>query len=143
MHKVIKTLGLLLAAEGVLFTVFSKDYLKLYRTDKLGPTFEDTIDTILKAPDKTFRLAGVAEILIGVGAVIVAARINTGSVKHNESSRRSTAQSLRTIADSIERSAQFELIIEGKRVVVPAEAKTKIEFEAKDGGGKLEFEIKW
>lgn len=52
-------------------------------------------------------------------------------------------ESLRRLADALEKGEPFRIQVAGKRFVVPAEAKLSIEHEAEGGSEELEFQLKW
>jgi len=51
--------------------------------------------------------------------------------------------SLRRLADALEKGEAFRIQVAGKRFVVPADAKLSIEHEAMDGDEELEFQLRW
>lgn len=52
-------------------------------------------------------------------------------------------QFLRGLADSIEKSTDFQTTIKGQQVSIPSQGEMKVEFESKEKGGEFELEIKW
>lgn len=50
---------------------------------------------------------------------------------------------LRRLADSLEKSEQFEIQIAGERVYVPVRATYSIEHEREEGQEEIEFQITW
>ncbi|HZD60361.1 MAG TPA: hypothetical protein VE439_07910 [Anaerolineae bacterium] len=52
-------------------------------------------------------------------------------------------QLIREFADSVEKSSDFQLVIQGKQVTVPTQGEMKGEFESKEKGGEFNFKIKW
>ena len=53
------------------------------------------------------------------------------------------APKLRRLADCLESGEAFRIMVDGKRIYVPADAYIDVEYEAADGKEELEFEIKW
>ena len=51
--------------------------------------------------------------------------------------------SLRRLADSLEKGEPFRIQVAGKRFVVPGDAKLSIEHEAEGGSEELEFQLRW
>jgi amphi-Trp domain-containing protein len=52
-------------------------------------------------------------------------------------------QTLRRLADSIERGEAFRIQVAGARFAVPADAHLSIEHEAADGEEELELQLRW
>ncbi len=50
---------------------------------------------------------------------------------------------LRRLADGLEKGESFRIQVAGKRFTVPADAALSIEHEAADGEEELEFQLKW
>lgn len=50
---------------------------------------------------------------------------------------------LRRLADAIERGARFRIQIAGRRVVVPGHARISIEHEQGSSEEEIEFQLKW
>ena len=51
--------------------------------------------------------------------------------------------SLRRLADALEKNEPFRIQVAGKRFVVPGDAKLSIEHEAAGGSEELEFQLRW
>jgi len=47
------------------------------------------------------------------------------------------------LADAIERGEQFEIMIDGERIYVPARAVYTIEHERDDESEEIEFQMRW
>ncbi|MBI4733381.1 MAG: amphi-Trp domain-containing protein, partial [Rubrobacteridae bacterium] len=58
-------------------------------------------------------------------------------------SKENFSKILRGLADSLETSSDFQAVIKGQRVNIPAQANMKVEYEQKESGGELELEVKW
>lgn len=52
-------------------------------------------------------------------------------------------ESLRRIADAVERGEAFRIQVAGTRFTVPVRAALSIEHEAEDGAHELELQLKW
>ena len=58
-------------------------------------------------------------------------------------SRERFVQFLRGLADSIEKSTDFQTTIQGQQVSIPPQGEMKVDFESKEKGGEFDLEIKW
>ncbi len=58
-------------------------------------------------------------------------------------SRAEFAESLRRLADAIEKEESFRIQVCNKRFTVPADAERSIEHEAEGGREELEFQLRW
>lgn len=63
-------------------------------------------------------------------------------VEKQYSAKQSIAK-LRRLADCLEQDSPFEIMIDGKRVYVPARARFTIEYEVSEDEEELEFQFKW
>ncbi len=52
-------------------------------------------------------------------------------------------ESLRRVADALERGESFRIQVAGARFTVPADARLSIEHEASEGENELELQLKW
>jgi amphi-Trp domain-containing protein len=56
---------------------------------------------------------------------------------------RTFAETLRRVADALERGEAVRIQVAGKRFTVPATASLSIEHEAEGGAEELELQLKW
>lgn len=52
-------------------------------------------------------------------------------------------QTLRRIADAVEKGESFRIQIAGERLSVPADANLSVEHEASDGEHEIELQLTW
>jgi amphi-Trp domain-containing protein len=52
-------------------------------------------------------------------------------------------QTLRRIADAVEKNESFRIQIAGERLSVPADAGLSVEHEASDGAHEIELQLTW
>lgn len=52
-------------------------------------------------------------------------------------------ETLRRIADALEKDDSFRIQIAGKRLTVPAEAEISVEHESEDGEHEVELQFRW
>jgi len=58
--------------------------------------------------------------------------------------REQFARRLRALADALEMSAGYRLVVQGREVIIPTTAKIwEIEYEADEGRHEVEFSIEW
>ncbi len=50
---------------------------------------------------------------------------------------------LRRLADALEKGEDFRIQVAGQRFTVPKDAEISVEHEAEDGDEELEFQLKW
>lgn len=58
-------------------------------------------------------------------------------------STESFVETLRRLADALERGEAFRIQVAGQRFVVPRDAALSIEHEAADGEEELELQLRW
>ncbi len=150
MRRVIQIIGLLTALEGILFASFPRGFSKSLRTDSLGTPYLRLVSALNALPDSAIRRMGIAQILAGITAALLAGR-STGKVAIKEEemeikekiSRERSIQLLRELADSIEASRELQTTIQGTTVNIDPTGEMEVEYEADGTGGELELEIKW
>ncbi|HZD59743.1 MAG TPA: amphi-Trp domain-containing protein [Anaerolineae bacterium] len=145
MRRYIQIIGLLLAAEGLITIIFSKNYLKIWRTDKLGPGYLRLIESLIALPDKTIRLSGLSLMITGASVALLASGEGEEEKIEIEETvpRERFIQLLRGLAESVERSTEFQTIIKGQQISIPPQGEMKVEFETEDQGRELELELEW
>lgn len=68
--------------------------------------------------------------------------MNARDVERNCSTE-SFVETLRRLADALERGEAFRIQVEGARFTVPREAALSIEHEVEDGEEELELQLRW
>lgn len=137
-------LGALAAADGLFTTVFSRKYIRgFWGSFRFGREYQKMINAYASFPDRTLRVIGLVELIIGVGALLPN-RGGREQIQIEESvSRERFSQILRGLAESLDKSSDFQTVIKGEQVSIPSQAKMKVEYEQKEKEGELELEVKW
>lgn len=58
-------------------------------------------------------------------------------------SRKAFIAKLRRLADALERDKRFSIQVAGKRIDVPSNAMSGVEYECEDGIAQIELQITW
>lgn len=135
-------IGAIAAADGLLTALFSKRYINFWESLDFGSQYKDLMRSFSAFPDRTIKLIGVAELILAVG-LLLPERSKRKRTQIEEVSREHFSHMLRGLAESLEKSSEFQTVIKGQQVNVPAQADMKVEYAQKKCGGELELEVKW
>jgi amphi-Trp domain-containing protein len=135
--------GAVTAIDGLLAVVFSKRYVRFWGSFNFGSGYKNLMRSIAAFPDTTIRLIGVAQLILAAALLLPDRSKREHLQVEEEVSREHFSHILRGLAESLEKSSDFQTVIKGQQVNVPAQADMKVEYEQKEQGGELELEVKW
>lgn len=137
-------IGAITAADGLFTTVFSRGYIRgFWGSFRFGHEYQKMINAYASFPDRTLRIIGLAELIIGAGLLLPSRRSREQMQIEESVSKEHFSQLLRGLAESLDKSSDFQTVIKGQQVSIPSQAKMKVEYEQKEGEGELELEVKW
>lgn len=153
MRRFLQIIGLGMAIDGFLTTTFSRDFIKINQTDRFGPGYQRFVKSFMRLPDRTIRLIGLSLTLTGAATALLSRTAaprpeakRQPKMKYEVKEKvagQEAVDFLRGLADSMEKSEDFQVDIMGKAVTIHPNNEIKVEYEPKEKGGELELEIKW
>jgi amphi-Trp domain-containing protein len=144
MHATCNVLGVITVLDGLFTTVFAKNYIRgFYGAFNFGPEYKNLINAYSVFSDRAIRIIGLSELALGIGLLAPNMKMRSKTEIEEDVSKENFSKILRGLADSLESSRDFQTVIKGQQVYVPAQANMKVEYEQKETGGELELEVKW